>query len=46
MVSWFDAENQTFKTHIVGVPLYDFTIMQGMGLFLYTGEASVWHGEG
>jgi hypothetical protein len=46
MVSWFDAENQTFKTHIVGVPIYDFTIMQGMGLFLYTGEASVWYGEG
>jgi len=46
MVSWFDAENQTFKTHIVGVPIYDFTIMQGMGLFLYTDEASVWHGEG
>jgi len=46
MVSWFDAENQTFKTHIVGVPIYDFTITQGMGLFLYTNEASVWYGEG
>jgi len=32
MVSCFDPVNQTFKTHIVGVPGYDFTITRGMGL--------------
>jgi hypothetical protein len=46
MVSWFDSENQTFKTYIVGVPGYDFTITSGMGLFILVDTASVWHGEG
>jgi PKD repeat protein len=46
MVSWFDSENQTFKTHIVGVPGYDFTITRGMGLFILVDTASVWHGDG
>jgi PKD repeat protein len=46
MVSWFDPVNQTFKTHIVGVPGYDFVIKQGMGLFILVDAASVWHGEG
>jgi PKD repeat protein len=46
MVSWFDSENQTFKTYIVGVPGYDFTITRGMGLFILVDTASVWHGEG
>jgi hypothetical protein len=46
MVSWFDSENQTFKTYIVGVPGYDFTITRDMGLFILVDTASVWHGEG
>jgi PKD repeat protein len=46
MVSWFDSINQTFKTHIVGVPGYDFTISRGMGLFILVDTASIWHGEG
>jgi len=46
LVSWFDAENQTYRTHIAGVPGYDFTVTCGMGLFVYTNEASTWHGEG
>jgi hypothetical protein len=46
MVSWFDSVNQTFKTHIVGVPGYDFTISRGMGLFILVDVASVWYGEG
>jgi outer membrane protein assembly factor BamB len=46
MVSWFDAINQTFKTHIVGVPGYDFIITRGMGLFILVDEVSIWHGEG
>jgi hypothetical protein len=46
MVSWFDSVNQTFKTHIVGVPGYDFTIARGMGLFILVDTASVWLGEG
>jgi PKD repeat protein len=46
MVSWFDAGNQTFKTHIVGVPGYDFTITRGMGLFVLVDAASVWYGDG
>jgi outer membrane protein assembly factor BamB len=44
MVSWFDSVNQTFKTHIVGIPGYDFTITRGMGLFILVDTASIWHG--
>jgi len=46
MVSWFDPIYQTFKTHIVGVPGYDFTITRGMGLFILVNVASIWYGEG
>jgi hypothetical protein len=46
VVTTFDAETQTFLSHIVGVPHDNFTITQGMGLFIYTSEASIWHGEG
>jgi len=45
MVSWFDAGNQTFKTHIVGVPSYDFPIVKGMGIFVCTNESSTWYGD-
>jgi hypothetical protein len=45
MISWFDAENQTFKTHIVGVPGYDFDITKGMGIFVLTNVNSTWYGD-
>jgi len=46
MVSWFDAEFQILRTHIVGVPAYDFDIDCGMGLFILVDAESVWYGEG
>ena len=46
VVTIFDAVNQIFFTHVVGIPHDDFIIKQGMGLFIYTTGASVWHGEG
>jgi|GEM_PF-3433931 len=46
VVIMFDAKTQIFLTHVVGVPHDNFTIEKGMGLFIYTIEASVWHGEG
>ena len=41
-----DAGTQTFLTHVVNTPWNNFTITQGMSLFIYTTEASYWHGEG
>jgi len=46
VVIMFNAISQTFLTHVVGIPHDNFTIERGMGLFIYTDEASVWHGEG
>jgi len=46
VVIMFNASTQTFLTHVVGTPHDNFTIEKGMGLFIYTGEASIWHGEG
>ena len=46
VVTMFDPVTQTFITHVVGVPHDNFAIEQGMGLFIYTTEASIWHGEG
>jgi hypothetical protein len=45
MISWFDASNQTFKTHIVGVPGYDFNITKGMGIYVLTNANSIWYGD-
>ena len=45
MVSWYDNVNGTYKT-ATSSGGYDFTITQGMGLFVYTTEASIWYGEG
>jgi len=42
----FETKNQTFYTHVVGTPHDNFIIERGMGLFIYTTEASIWHGEG
>ena len=46
VVSMFDPLTQTFLTHVVGIPHDNFSITQGMGLFIYTNESSFWHGEG
>lgn len=40
MVSWFDAENQTYRTYIVGVPVYNFSITNGYGVFVYVNQSS------
>ena len=42
----FNAITQTFLTHVVGTPHDNFIIERGMGLFIYTDEASYWQGEG
>ena len=46
LVLMFDAENQTFMTHVVGTPWDNFNIERGRGLFLYATVASTWYGEG
>ena len=45
MVSWYDNGNETYRTSTSSGG-YDFTVSQGLGLFVYTTVASVWHGEG
>lgn len=40
MVSWFDAENQTFRT-ATGSGGYDFLIQPGWGYFVYTTSQSI-----
>ena len=44
LVSWYDSINETYRTSTG--PGYDFLITQGMGIFVYTTEASIWHAEG
>ncbi len=46
VVCKFNAKTQSFTTHVVGIPYNNFTIERGMGLFIYTTEASYWTGEG
>jgi|GEM_PF-4624174 len=46
VVIMFNSTGQTFLTHVVGTPHDNFNIERGMGLFIYTDEASIWHGEG
>ena len=46
VVTMFDGEVQSFRTHIVDVPHDNFTITRGMALFIYTSQESYWHGEG
>ncbi len=46
VVLMFDGQTQTFLTHVVNTPWDNFAIERGMGLFIYTTTASVWHGEG
>ena len=42
----FDAETQTFLTHLVGTPWDNFVIDRGMAVFIYTTVGSYWHGDG
>ena len=46
VVVMFNAETQTFLTHVVGIPHNNYQITAGMGLFVYVTEESIWHGEG
>jgi len=46
VVTMFDAQNQQYVTHAVGIPHNDFQIIAGMGLYIYVSEPSTWHGEG
>jgi len=46
VVVMFDAENQTFLTHVVNVPHDNFITTRGMGLFIFTSDESYWTGEG
>jgi len=47
MVSWFNEDIQSYETYFVGGPSsFDFTITQGMGVFVFTTESGVWQGEG
>ena len=46
VVTMFDPVTQTFLTHVVHVPHDNFIIERGMAVFIYTAEASMWHGEG
>ena len=45
MISWYDTLSQTYKTR-TSAGVYDFIITMGMGVFVYTTEASIWYGEG
>ncbi len=36
MVSRYDALNQSMVTHIVGIPVFDFPIINGVGYLIYT----------
>jgi len=40
MISWFDAECQTYRTHIVGSAVYNFTIEDGYGLFILVNQTA------
>ncbi len=46
-ISCWNASLQTYDTYIVGgPPTFDFTINQGIGLFVEVTEESIWYGDG
>jgi hypothetical protein len=46
-VSRWDNVNQTYQTYIVGgPPVFDFTIRNGMGIFVDVNVESIWSGGG
>ena len=45
MVSKWNATEQTYDTYIVGgPPSFNFEIVQGMGLFVYVTQDTIWSG--
>jgi len=46
VVTMFDAQNNTFVTHVMGTPHDNFIITRGMGLFIHTTKSSIWYGGG
>jgi len=46
IISKWNASLQQYQSYLVGIspPEYDFAIKQGMGIFIYTNEESIWHG--
>ncbi len=44
VVCKFDSNSQSYSTHVVGIPYNEFIITGGMGVFIYTTEASIWDG--
>ncbi len=44
VVCKFNADSQSFTTHVVGIPYNEFTIDQGMGVYIYTTYMSIWNG--
>jgi hypothetical protein len=48
VVTWFDAHNQIFISHVVtstSYPWDNFDITRGMGFFIYTDQNSTWDGQ-
>jgi hypothetical protein len=45
VVSLFNGSSQTFISHVIGTPHDNFTIHQGMGLFIYATTHSWWTGH-
>ena len=45
-ICMYDATAESYTTYVVGIPYNNFPITKGMGLFIYTTEDSIWHGEG
>ncbi len=48
IISKWNASLQQYESYLVGTSptKFDFKIERGMGIFIYTNEESIWHGEG
>jgi hypothetical protein len=46
MVSWFDANSQELKTHVVAAPVYDFPLTPGYGYFILVNQNSTFTTSG
>jgi len=44
VITMFDAETQTFTTHVIGKIFNNYEITAGMGLYVYVTEQSIWNG--
>jgi hypothetical protein len=42
VICMFNAQTQQYMTHVVTIPIKDFTITRGMGLFLYATQETTW----